>query len=114
MREVRRLLVDFGRDEMEDLLSSPYGLKTFVDMITAERIINGDGAPWVKAAEAAFADARGALNADFSDEAVARGAAQPKSNAGKAAAADDYDDDYNPETEKMLYADKDIFPDAPK
>lgn len=105
VREVRRLLVDFGRDEMEDMLSSPYGLKTFVEMITAERIINGDGAPWVKAAETAFADARGALNADFSDEALASGAKKPNSNADNAL-TDDEDFDANDE---VVYQDKDLF-----
>jgi hypothetical protein len=105
VREVRRLLVDFGRDEMEDLLSSPYGLKTFVDMITAERIINGDGAPWVKAAETAFADARGALDADFSDEALARGAKKQNTNSDNAL-TDDEDFDANDE---VVYQDKELF-----
>jgi small subunit ribosomal protein S5 len=72
IQEVRRILMDMGRDEQEDLLSSPGGLKAFVDMITAERLASEDPVPWIRAVEAEAAKRNGfgagaSLDVDFDD-----------------------------------------------
>ena len=67
VREVRKILVDGGRDQLEELLSSPAGLKAYVDSLTVERQLNGDPTPWLKSAAE---DLGPGLDVDFNTAAV--------------------------------------------
>jgi hypothetical protein len=108
VREVRKILVDLGRDEIEEMLSTPFGLKTFVDMITTERHLAGEPTPWTFDPLRADAADQGSLvgglslDADFAAAVESAAEKQKQEQLQSDLEDDEFADD------EIIYHDKDM------